>query len=117
MIAEPSSQPALALKTPWDCCDHGPINYISHRPGLRDVRDSQLCAHELLSVCSSYDKEAKEGHFTLRPKVERSSISTNQIARNQEFGLLSFTREAKIQRASQFKMLTFDKGDGLLKEV
>jgi hypothetical protein len=45
-----------------------------------------------------------KGRFTLWPKVKRASISTNQIARNQEFGLKSM---AKVQRLSQFKMITF----------
>jgi hypothetical protein len=58
-----------------------------------------------------------KGHFTLCLKVERPSISTNHIARNQEFDLLTLHTKAKVQRPPQFKMLTFDVGDRLSKEV
>jgi hypothetical protein len=59
-----------------------------------------------------------EGHFTLWPKVERPSISTNQIARHQEFGLSTLRTKVKVQKPSQFKMLTFwRRGDNLSKEV
>ena len=40
-------------------------------------------------------------------KFERLSISTNHIARNQEFGLSILYIEAKVQRVSQLKMITF----------
>jgi hypothetical protein len=40
-------------------------------------------------------------------KVERPSISTNQIARNLEFGLSTLRTMAKFQRLSQFKMINF----------
>jgi hypothetical protein len=40
-------------------------------------------------------------------KVERPSISTYQITRNQEFGLSTLHTNVKVQRLSQFKMLTF----------
>jgi hypothetical protein len=49
-----------------------------------------------------------KGRFTPWPKVERPSIYTNQIARNQEFGLLTLHTKTKlVQRLLQFKMLTF----------
>jgi hypothetical protein len=48
-----------------------------------------------------------KGRFTQWPKVERVSISTNQIARNQEFGLSTFHTMARVQRPSQFKMIIF----------
>ena len=38
--------------------------------------------------CSSQEKQ-HQGHFTLWPKVEKPSISTNQIGGNQEFDLLT----------------------------
>jgi hypothetical protein len=44
------------------------------------VLSSRTISHKLIS--SSY-----KGHFTLWSKVERPLIFTNQIARNQEFGL------------------------------
>jgi hypothetical protein len=37
-----------------------------------------------------------KGRFTLWPKVERPLISTNQIARNQEFGLSTLHTIAKV---------------------
>jgi hypothetical protein len=44
--------------------------------------------------------------------------STNHIARNQEFGLSTLHTKAKVQRLSQFKMLTFFYEDeGLSKKV
>jgi hypothetical protein len=48
-----------------------------------------------------------KSHFTLWPKVERPSISTNQIARNQEFGLSTLRSMAKVQRPLQFKTIPF----------
>jgi hypothetical protein len=39
--------------------------------------------------------------------VERPSISTNHIARNQEFSLSTFHTKVKVQRLLQFKMLIF----------
>jgi hypothetical protein len=48
-----------------------------------------------------------KGRFTLSPKVERPLISTNHIARNQEFGLSTLHTMAKVQRPSQFKMIIF----------
>jgi hypothetical protein len=49
-----------------------------------------------------------KGRFTLCwPEVERPSISTNQIARNQEFGLSTLHTMAKVQRPSYFKMIAF----------
>jgi hypothetical protein len=46
-------------------------------------------------------------HFTLWPKVERPLITINQIARNQKFGLSTLHTMVKVQRLSQFKMITF----------
>ena len=43
----------------------------------------------------------------LWPKVERPLMSTNQFARNQEFGLSTLHTMAKVQRPSQFNMITF----------
>jgi hypothetical protein len=48
-----------------------------------------------------------KGCFTPWLKVERPSIPTNHIARNQEFGLSTLHTMAKVQRPSQFKIITF----------
>jgi hypothetical protein len=48
-----------------------------------------------------------ERHFTLRPKVERPLISTNYIARNQEFSLWTLHTKVEVQRPTQFEMITF----------
>jgi hypothetical protein len=48
------------------------------------------------TICQTNTK----GRFTLWPKVERLSISTNQIARNQEFGFSILHNKAKVQRSS-----------------
>ena len=45
-----------------------------------------------------------EGRFTLWLKVERPSFSTNQIVRNQEFGLSPLHMKANVQRLSQLRM-------------
>jgi len=65
--------------------------------------------------------------FMLWLKVERLLISINEIARNQEFGLLTleFTLETKVQRSSSYKGrcrtlifdLSFHQSNRLLKEV
>jgi hypothetical protein len=55
--------------------------------------------------------------FTVWLKVERPSISTNHIARNQEFNFSTLHTKAKVQRPWQFNMELFEEGDGLLKEV
>ena len=34
-------------------------------------------------------------------------VSTNHIARNQEFGLSTLHTRARVQKSSQFKMITF----------
>jgi hypothetical protein len=43
-----------------------------------------------------------KGRFTLWPKVEGLSISTDQIAKNQEFSFSTLHTMAKVQRPSQF---------------
>jgi hypothetical protein len=48
-----------------------------------------------------------QGRFTLWPKVKGPLISTNQIARNQEFGLSTLHTMAKVQRPLHFKMIPF----------
>jgi hypothetical protein len=58
-----------------------------------------------------------KGRFTLRPKVERPSISTNEIARNQEFGLSTLHTMAKVQRPPKFKILLLEENDRLSKKV
>jgi hypothetical protein len=49
--------------------------------------------------------KAVKGRFTLWPKVERPLISTNQIARNQEFGLSTLHTMVKVLRSLLFKMI------------
>jgi hypothetical protein len=58
-----------------------------------------------------------KGCFTLWQKVERLLISTNHVARHQEFGLSALHTKAKVQRPTQFKIQLFDEGDELSKEV
>jgi hypothetical protein len=58
-----------------------------------------------------------QGCFTLWPKVERPSISTNQIARNHEFSLLTFHIGAKAVALQNAYMATLlDQGVSLSKE-
>jgi hypothetical protein len=71
--------------------------------------------HLLLDHHSSRVQHKCKGRFTLWPKVERSSISTNHIARNQEFGLSTLHTMAKVQRPLQFKMITFGRRRRTLK--
>ena len=63
-------------------------------------------------------KTTPKGRFTLWPKVKRPLITTNQSARNQEFGLSNLQIMTKVQRPSQYKLITFFvEGDELLVEV
>jgi hypothetical protein len=64
---------------------------------------SKLAGGSAPHVCSIWS----QGRFTQWPKVERPSISTNHIARNQEFGLSTLHTMVKVQRPSQFQMITF----------
>jgi hypothetical protein len=56
-------------------------------------------------VFTTFARRWPKGRFTVWPKVERPLISTNQIARNQEFGLSTLHTMAKVQRPSQFEMI------------
>jgi hypothetical protein len=58
-----------------------------------------------------------EGRFTLWQKVEMPSISTNHIARNQEFGLSTLHTKAKVQSPSQFNIISFWRSYKLSKEL
>jgi hypothetical protein len=49
-------------------------------------------------MCGLHIKDTK-GSFTLWPKVERPSISTNHIAKNQKFSLSTLHTKAKLQKA------------------
>ena len=74
------------------------------QPSLASCVHTALVVHYLATVKTSL---RFTGHFTLWPKVERSSIATNQIARNQEFGLSTLHTKVKVQRSLQFKMIIF----------
>ena len=62
-----------------------------------------------------------KGRFTLWPKVERPSISTNQISRNQEFGLSTLHTRGRSPKSVALFLPTwqhfFDQSDGLSKGV
>jgi hypothetical protein len=64
-----------------------------------------------------------KGHFTLWPKVERPSISTNLVARNQEFSLSTLHTKGESPKPKAVTMfnaymaILFDKGNELSKEV
>jgi hypothetical protein len=62
-----------------------------------------------------------KGRFTLWPKVKRPSIFTNQIARNQEFGLSTLHTRGQspkvITLQNVYMTILFDQGNGLSKEV
>ena len=62
-----------------------------------------------------------KGRFTLWPKVERPSVSTNQISRNQEFGLSTLHTRGRSPKSVAFFLPTwqhfFDQSDGLSKGV
>ena len=59
------------------------------------------------------------GRFTLWPKVERPSVSTNQIARNHGFGLSTLHTRGQSPKAvdlqNAYMATLFDQGDGLLR--
>ena len=56
-----------------------------------------------MSTCNWLDL----GALHTMAKVERLLISTNLIARNQEFGMSTLHTKVKVQRPSQFKMIIF----------
>jgi hypothetical protein len=62
-----------------------------------------------------------KGCFPLWPEVERPSFSTNQIARNQDYGLSTLHIRGQSPKAVAFQnarmAIFFDQGDGLLKEA
>ena len=62
-----------------------------------------------------------KGRFTLWPKVERPSVSTNQISRNQEFGLSTLHTRGRSPKSVALFLPTwqhfFDQSDGLSKGV
>jgi hypothetical protein len=62
-----------------------------------------------------------KGRFTLWPKVERPSISRNEIARNQESSLSTLHTRVMIPKAvalqNAYKAILFDQGGILSKEV
>jgi len=68
---------------------------------------SILQEYPQLNPAPAFLNSTTKGHFTLWPKVERPLISTNQIARNQEFGLSTLHTMTKVQRLSLFWMITF----------
>ena len=61
-----------------------------------------------------------KGRFTLWPKVERPSISTNQIVRNRAFNLSTLHTKGQCPKVvalqNAYMTILFDQGDGLLKE-
>ena len=79
--------------TPYVLCDHNMVVNISLLPIWHQFR--------WFLDCLNY------GRFTLWSKVERPWISTNHIARDQEFGISTLHTKVKVQRLSQFKMITF----------
>jgi hypothetical protein len=62
-----------------------------------------------------------KGHFTLWLKVERLSIFTNQIARNQRSGLLTLHTRVQSPKVvtlqNVYMPILFDQVDELSKEV
>jgi hypothetical protein len=85
----------------------GPMEYSIKRTWTGSAFSTNESAWSLMATGSEpHVWSGPKGYFTLWPKVERPSISTNQIARNQEFGLSTLPTKAKVQRPSQFKTLT-----------
>jgi hypothetical protein len=76
---------------------------------LRATSHTRLEAHDhcftlralsLVEMAEPGPSSLLQERFTLWLKVERPSIPTNQITRNQEFGLLTFHTMVKVQRPS-----------------
>jgi hypothetical protein len=65
--------------------------------------------------------DESKGHFTLWPKVERLSISTNQIAGNEEFGLSTLHSRGQSPEVAALRntymAILLDQGNELSKEV
>ena len=61
------------------------------------------------------------GRFILWPKIEMTSIPTNEIARNKEFGLSTLHTTCQNPKTKAFQnayiALLFNQDDGLSKEV
>jgi hypothetical protein len=66
-------------------------------------------------------EHSTKGRFTLWPKVERLSISTNKIARNQEFSLSTLHTRGQSPKAialqNAYMAILSNQGDKLSKEV
>ena len=82
-----------------------------------------LQAHKFAEVCivTCWCPRQSKGCFTLWPKVERPSVSTNQISRNQEFGLSTLHTRGQSPKSVALFLPTwqhfFDQSDGLSKGV
>ena len=72
-------------------------------------------------MCKFINPNAYHDCFTLWPKFKRPSISTNQIARNQELGLSSLHIRGQSPKVialwNAYMALLFDQCDGLSKGV
>jgi hypothetical protein len=69
---------------------------------------------------AAYMETSPQGCFTLWPKVKRPLIFTNQIARNQEFGLSTLHTRSQSPKVvalqNAYMAILFDEGDGLSKK-
>jgi len=86
---------------------------------IRDVEGAYEPQH-LLTSRSQYPLKPYD-YFTLWPKVERPSVSTNQISRNPKFGLSTLHTMGKSPPAmalqSAYMVALFDQNDGLSRRV
>ena len=116
-IALPFTSPSLAHNLLYDqlwmpllyslgiSIDVGFLGENCHKSTLSWVKEDQLF-HPLNMTHVSHT--LAKGCFPLWPKVERSLISTNQIAKEtKNSSSQPFTLEVKVQRPSQFRTPTY----------